>query len=88
MEINPEGVPKFEQVLMDSDEAISHTGEMHSPRRSYIGVNPDSKQRLEERFEQGSLRGEFDLDIEIVREEIVVQRRKEVEALRKTYLLI
>ncbi len=86
MKINPEGTPQFETVPLNSDEVLQYTEGMHSPMRSYIGVTPNAQLELEERFEQGRLRSAFDLDVQIVRKEIVRRRLEEVSDLEHASL--
>ena len=82
MEVNLEGKPEFEMLHLDSDELSEYTGGMHSPMRSYIGVNQDAQPELQRRFEKGDLRSAFDLDVQIVREEIAKRRLEEVSDLK------
>lgn len=77
MEITPEGTPKFQTVPLGSDELMHATEGIHSPMRSYIGVASNAQLKLEERFKKGGLRTAFDLDIQIIRTEIVNRRLEE-----------
>ena len=86
MEVTKEGTPEFKSMSLDSDELKEYTGGMHSPMRSYIGVNSDAQLELEKRFEHGELNSAFDLDIQIVREEIVKRRLQEIDELEESSL--
>ena len=71
-----------EQVrAITSAELLKYTGGDHSPIRSYLGVNSEAKEKVEERFKRGNLSSAFSLDHVIVREEIVKRRLEEINGL-------
>jgi hypothetical protein len=86
MEIKEDGSPEFKTFLLNSHELMDNTSKMHSPMRTYIGINLDAQSKIEERFKNGGLRSAFDLDVEIVRKDIVERRAKEVSDLESTIL--
>jgi hypothetical protein len=79
MELDSRGKPIFKRIPLSSDELSRYTEKMHSPMRAYIGVTPKAQTRLEERFGEGRLQSAFDLDVQIVRKEIVQRRSEEIE---------
>ena len=82
MKLSDEGEPNFKLMPLDSSELVDYTSGLHSPMRSYIGVNKEAEQKLKDKFEKGNLRSAFGLDVEIVREEIVKRRYDEVSDLQ------
>lgn len=87
MEVDVNGFSDFKTIPLNSNELTSHTsGLLHSPMRAYIGVSENAQLKLEERFKQGQLRSAFDLDLELVRQEIVYRRLDEVNNLESASL--
>ena len=78
MQVSEEGGgsqdPVFEEVSIDSIKVMDSTRGLHSPMRTYIGVNEKAKPALTKRLESGDSQSAFDLDLEVVRPEIVERR--------------
>jgi hypothetical protein len=86
MEIDTKGTLKFKTIPLNSEDLRLYTGGLHSPMRTYIGVTPDAQQKLEERLRKRNLRSAFELDVQIVREEIVRRRVEEISDLERASL--
>jgi hypothetical protein len=75
MEVSESESPKLKSISLDSDELLGYTGGKHYPVRSYVGVNANAELDLAKKLRQGDTISVFELDFQIVREEIVKKVR-------------
>jgi hypothetical protein len=73
--------PHFVSFPMGSSDLLKYTSGTSFPMRSYLGVNEESEARITERFNQGNLQSAFNLDVVIIRKEVVQRKLQEVKDL-------
>jgi len=79
MSLDSGGNPIFTSNSLKDIKALNAETEVNrSYMRTYIGVNEKATPAIFERFSRGELESAFDLDCQVVREEVVQQRREEV----------